>query len=142
MAGDAGGGDDCGAGDSVCGAGPGGDGGDGAAFGGVGAKLMAAAILVSTFGCVNGMLLAGARVYYAMSQDGLFFKAVGKLSERSKTPVNSLWVQWAWTCLLCLSGKLWAVAGLRDLCGAGLLYPDDCGAVCAAADAAGCGAAV
>ncbi len=75
------------------------------AFGGIGAKLMAAAILVSTFGCVNGMLLAGARVYYAMSRDGLFFKAAGTLSERSKTPVNSLWVQWGWTCLLCLSGS-------------------------------------
>jgi APA family basic amino acid/polyamine antiporter len=76
-----------------------------AAFGSFGAKLMAAAILISTFGCVNGMLLAGARVYYAMSRDGLFFKGVGKLSERSNTPVNSLWVQWAWTCLLCLSGS-------------------------------------
>ncbi|MEO8735219.1 MAG: amino acid permease [Edaphobacter sp.] len=75
------------------------------AFAGYGAKLMAGAILISTFGCVNGMLLAGARVYYAMSRDGLFFKSVGKLSERSKTPVNSLWVQWAWTCLLCLSGS-------------------------------------
>jgi basic amino acid/polyamine antiporter, APA family len=75
------------------------------AFAGIGAKLMAAAILVSTFGCVNGMLLAGARVYYAMSQDGLFFKSVGKLDEKTKTPVNSLWIQWAWTCLLCLSGS-------------------------------------
>lgn len=75
------------------------------AFGGIGAKLMAGAILISTFGCVNGMLLAGARVYYAMSRDGLFFKSVGKLSERSGVPVNSLWVQWAWTCLLCLSGS-------------------------------------
>lgn len=75
------------------------------AFAGHGAKLMALAILVSTFGCANGMLLAGARVYYAMSRDGLFFKAVGKLSERSKTPVNSLWVQCIWTCLLCLSGS-------------------------------------
>jgi basic amino acid/polyamine antiporter, APA family len=75
------------------------------AFTGSGAKLMAAAILISTFGCANGMLLAGARVYYAMSRDGLFFKSVGKLSEKSKTPVNSLWVQWAWTCLLCLSGS-------------------------------------
>ena len=77
----------------------------GPAGAGYGAKLMAAAILISTFGCVNGMLLAGARVYYAMSRDGLFFKSVGRLSERSKTPVNSLWVQWAWTCLLCLSGS-------------------------------------
>jgi basic amino acid/polyamine antiporter, APA family len=75
------------------------------AFGSIGAKLMAAAILISTFGCVNGMLLAGARVYYAMSRDGLFFKGVGKLSAKSKTPVNSLWVQWGWTCLLCLSGS-------------------------------------
>jgi basic amino acid/polyamine antiporter, APA family len=75
------------------------------AFAGSGAKLMAAAILISTFGCVNGMLLAGARVYYAMSRDGLFFKSVGQLSERSNTPVNSLWVQWGWTCLLCLSGS-------------------------------------
>ena len=75
------------------------------AFAGNGAKLMAAAILISTFGCANGMLLAGARVYYAMSRDGLFFKSVGRLNERSKTPVNSLWVQCAWTCLLCLSGS-------------------------------------
>jgi APA family basic amino acid/polyamine antiporter len=75
------------------------------AFGAVGAKLMAAAILVSTFGCVNGMLLAGARVYYAMSRDGLFFASVGKLSKRSGVPVNSLWIQWTWTCLLCLSGS-------------------------------------
>jgi basic amino acid/polyamine antiporter, APA family len=74
------------------------------AFGAIGAKLMAAAILISTFGCVNGMLLAGARVYYAMSQDKLFFKSVGKLSTNG-VPVNSLWVQWAWTCLLCLSGS-------------------------------------
>ena len=74
-------------------------------FGSLGAKLMAGAILISTFGCVNGMLLAGARVYYAMSQDGLFFKSVGKLKPRSNAPVNSLWLQWAWTCLLCLSGS-------------------------------------
>ena len=74
------------------------------AFGAAGAKLMAAVILVSTFGCVNGMLLAGARVYYAMSQDGLFFKSVGKLS-RKGVPVNSLWLQCGWTCLLCVSGS-------------------------------------
>jgi APA family basic amino acid/polyamine antiporter len=75
------------------------------AFAGYGAKLMAAVILISTFGCVNGLLMAGARVYYAMSRDGLFFKSVGKLSEGSKTPVNALWVQWAWACLLCVSGS-------------------------------------
>jgi APA family basic amino acid/polyamine antiporter len=76
-----------------------------AAFGGMGSKLMAAAILVSTFGCVNGMLLAGARVYYAMSRDGLFFKSVGKLDAKTNAPVNSLWMQCAWACLLCLSGQ-------------------------------------
>lgn len=75
------------------------------AFAGYGARIMALAILISTFGCANGMLLSGARVYYAMSQDGLFFKAAGRLSAKSKTPVVSLWVQWAWTCLLCLSGS-------------------------------------
>jgi APA family basic amino acid/polyamine antiporter len=76
-----------------------------AAFGGVGSKLMAVAILVSTFGCVNGMLLAGARVYYAMSRDGLFFAAAGKLDPKTDVPTNSLWMQWGWTCLLCLSGR-------------------------------------
>lgn len=70
-----------------------------------GAYLMAAAILISTFGCVNGMTLAGARVYYAMSRDGLFFKAAGKLHPRYKTPVASLIVQAVWACLLCLSGS-------------------------------------
>ncbi len=75
------------------------------AFAGFGAKLMAGAILVSTFGCVNGMLLAGARVYYAMSRDGLFFNATGRLDPKTGVPRNSLWLQWAWTCLLCLSGS-------------------------------------
>ncbi len=70
-----------------------------------GAYLMAAAILISTFGCVNGLTLAGARVYYAMSSDGLFFKAAGKLHPRYKTPIGSLIVQAIWTCLLCLSGS-------------------------------------
>lgn len=70
-----------------------------------GAYVMAAAILISTFGCVNGMTLAGARVYYAMSRDGLFFKAAGKLHPRYKTPVASLIVQAVWASLLCLSGS-------------------------------------
>jgi APA family basic amino acid/polyamine antiporter len=70
-----------------------------------GAWLMAAAILISTFGCANGMTLAGARVYYAMSKDGLFFNAVGKLHPRYKTPVAGLLVQAAWTVVLCVSGS-------------------------------------
>ncbi|MDR3751754.1 MAG: amino acid permease [Terracidiphilus sp.] len=70
-----------------------------------GAWLMAGAILISTFGCANGMTLAGARVYYAMSRDGLFFKSVGKLHPRYKTPVAGLLVQAGWTVLLCVSGS-------------------------------------
>jgi APA family basic amino acid/polyamine antiporter len=70
-----------------------------------GAYLMAAAILISTFGCANGLTLAGARVFYAMSRDGLFFKSVGKLHPRYKTPVAGLLVQAAWTVLLCVSGS-------------------------------------
>jgi basic amino acid/polyamine antiporter, APA family len=70
-----------------------------------GALLMAGAILISTFGCANGMTLAGARVFYAMSRDGLFFKSVGKLHPRYKTPVAGLMVQAVWTVLLCVSGS-------------------------------------
>ena len=73
-------------------------------FGGSGASLMAIAILVSTFGCCNGLILAGARVYYAMAQDGLFFAKVGTLHPEYKSPMVSLVVQGIWTCLLCLSG--------------------------------------
>jgi len=74
-------------------------------FQSTGAWLMAAAILISTFGCANGLSLAGARVYYAMSQDGLFFKSVGKLHPKYHTPVAGLMVQAAWTVLLCVSGS-------------------------------------
>jgi len=70
-----------------------------------GAQLMAAAILISTFGCANGISLAGARVYYAMSRDGLFFKSVGQLHPRYKTPAAGLLVQAAWATLLCVSGS-------------------------------------
>jgi APA family basic amino acid/polyamine antiporter len=70
-----------------------------------GAWLMAGAILVSTFGCANGLTLAGARVYYAMSRDGLFFKTVGKLHPRYKTPVAGLIIQAVWATFLCVSGS-------------------------------------
>jgi len=71
----------------------------------VGGYLMAAAILISTFGCANGMTLAGARVYYAMAQDKLFFQSVGKLHPRFKTPAAGLVVQALWTMFLCISGS-------------------------------------
>jgi APA family basic amino acid/polyamine antiporter len=73
-------------------------------FGPVAVQIMAAAIMVSTFGCINGMVLAGARVYYAMALDGLFFKAVGRLNPVHHTPAVSLVVQCVWACLLTMTG--------------------------------------
>src|SRR5215472_12596059 len=72
--------------------------------GGSAAGVMAIAILISTFGCCNGLILAGARVYYAMAKDGLFFKPTGQVQPKFKTPKNALIVQCIWTCILCLSG--------------------------------------
>ncbi|MGA8298430.1 MAG: amino acid permease [Terriglobales bacterium] len=74
-------------------------------FGSSGGKLMALAIMISGFGCCNGLILAGARVYYAMAKDGLFFKSVSRLHPQYKTPVVSLMVQMVWTCILCISGS-------------------------------------
>ncbi|MFL6312869.1 MAG: APC family permease [Terriglobales bacterium] len=73
-------------------------------FGSSGGGLMAIAILISTFGCCNGLILSGARVYYAMAKDGLFFKSTGKIHPKYLTPKNALIVQGIWTCILCLSG--------------------------------------
>jgi basic amino acid/polyamine antiporter, APA family len=73
-------------------------------FGGRAEGLMAIAILISTFGCCNGLILSGARVYYAMAKDGLFFKSTGKVHPKYLTPKNALIVQGIWTCVLCLSG--------------------------------------
>jgi basic amino acid/polyamine antiporter, APA family len=73
-------------------------------LGPVGGLLMAAAIMISGFGCVNGLILSGARVYYAMSKDRLFFRSVAKLHPTYKTPSASLMVQMVWACVLCISG--------------------------------------
>lgn len=75
-----------------------------AVFGSSAVQLMAAAIMVSTFGCVNGLILAGARVYYAMALDGLFFRQVARIHPTRHTPVTSLWVQCLWACALTLTG--------------------------------------
>jgi basic amino acid/polyamine antiporter, APA family len=66
--------------------------------------IMALLIMISTFGCNNGIILSGARVYQAMAKDGLFF---GKMKENNAkgVPGYALWVQCIWACLLCLSGK-------------------------------------
>lgn len=74
-------------------------------FGPAGGALMAVAIMISTFGCVNGLTLAGPRVYYAMARDGLFFARAGELHPRRKTPVFGLLSQALWAMVLCLSGS-------------------------------------
>ncbi|HEU6450595.1 MAG TPA: amino acid permease [Gemmatimonadaceae bacterium] len=72
-------------------------------FGSSGQAVMAIAILVSTFGCNNGLILSGARVYYAMARDGLFFRKAGELNER-RVPAAGLLIQAVWASLLCLTG--------------------------------------
>lgn len=67
-------------------------------------KLFAAAILISVFGCLNGLILSGARVYYAMARDGLFFEKMGHLHAKYLTPVVALITQAIWTSALALSG--------------------------------------
>lgn len=73
-------------------------------FGNVGQMLMALLIMVSTFGCINGLTLSGSRVYYAMSKDGLFFKAAQQLN-KNEAPQKALIFQAIWTSLLTLSGS-------------------------------------
>jgi APA family basic amino acid/polyamine antiporter len=73
-------------------------------FGQPGLVIMAAAIMISTFGCNNGLILSGARVYYAMARDNLFFARAGELHPTYRTPALALIVQAVWTSLLALSG--------------------------------------
>lgn len=69
-----------------------------------GKEIIAVLIMVSTFGCINGLVLAGARVYYTMANDGLFFKQAGALNKNA-VPQWALWAQCVVACLLCLSGR-------------------------------------
>jgi basic amino acid/polyamine antiporter, APA family len=73
-------------------------------FGNIGTYVIAVMIMISTFGCINGLVLSGARVYYTMAQDGLFFKQASKLNENA-VPQWALWAQSIWSSLLCLSGQ-------------------------------------
>lgn len=73
-------------------------------FGDAGTKILAVLIMVSTFGCNNGLILAGARVYYTMAKDKLFFQSVGRLNKNA-VPEYALWIQCVVACLLCLSGR-------------------------------------
>jgi APA family basic amino acid/polyamine antiporter len=75
-----------------------------AIFGNVGSKVIAVMIMISTFGCNNGLILAGARVYYTMANDGLFFKKAGTLNKQA-VPEWALWAQAIVASLLCLSGS-------------------------------------
>ena len=75
-----------------------------AIFGSWGTIIIAVMIMISTFGCNNGLILAGARVYYTMAQDKLFFKQAGTLN-KNVVPEWALWIQCAMACALCLSGK-------------------------------------
>jgi APA family basic amino acid/polyamine antiporter len=72
-------------------------------FGSKASALMAVLIMISTFGCLNGLILAGARVYYAMARDGLFFSAIGRLNAQG-VPQNGLLWQGVWASLLTVSG--------------------------------------
>ena len=75
-----------------------------AIFGNIGTYVIAVMIMISTFGCNNGLILAGARVYYTMAKDGLFFKKTGKLN-KNNVPEFALWIQCLVASILCLSGK-------------------------------------
>jgi len=73
-------------------------------FGGTGTLVIAVMVMVSTFGCVNGLVLSGARVYYTMAQDGVFFRKAGTLNA-NRVPGYGLWIQCLWASALCLTGK-------------------------------------
>jgi basic amino acid/polyamine antiporter, APA family len=75
-----------------------------ALFGSGAAALMAAAIMVSTFGCVNGLILSGARVSFAMARDGMFFRGLDRVNTAA-VPGNALWAQAFWSAVLVLSGS-------------------------------------
>ncbi len=75
-----------------------------AIFGTMGTALIAILILIAAFGCANGMILAGARVYYSMAQDGLFFRKTGQLNRHS-VPEYALWAQFVVAAILSLSGR-------------------------------------
>ncbi len=76
-----------------------------AIFGEIGKKVIAVIIMISAFGCANGMVMAGARVYYKMAKDRLFFRSLAVINRKTKVPVNSLWFQCAWIAALILWGN-------------------------------------
>src|SRR5881275_341268 len=89
-------------------------------FPGAGATIMAVAIMISTFGCNNGLILAGARAYYAMAKDGLFFRRVGELNQ-ARVPASALLIQGIWAGVLVLPRTV-KTNSVGDLTGYGNLY--------------------
>jgi len=77
-------------------------------FGPIGTTIIALMIMISTFACNNGLIMAGARVYYTMANDGLFFKKAAELNQ-SGVPAWALWFQCIWASVLCLTGKYGAL---------------------------------
>ena len=73
-------------------------------FGDISASIMALLIVISTFGCNNGLILSGSRLFYSMAMDGLFFKSVATLNKFA-VPSKALWLQAIWASVLCLSGS-------------------------------------
>ena len=73
-------------------------------FGNIGTLIIAVMIMISTFACNNGLIMAGARVYYTMAKDGLFFEKASHLNSAS-VPAWALWAQCIWASALCLTGK-------------------------------------
>ena len=74
-------------------------------FGSVGMLAVAVVVSISAFGCANGMILTGSRVYYKMAKDRLLFRSLAVINRKTKVPVNSLWLQCGWVCLLILWGN-------------------------------------
>lgn len=73
-------------------------------FGSGGTMVIAVMVMISTFGCNNGLILSGSRVYYSMAKDGLFFKKAAQLNAYS-VPAWGLWIQCVWASILCLTGR-------------------------------------
>lgn len=80
----------------------------GAVFGDVSAYIMAVLIVISTFGCNNGLILSGARLFQSMAHEGLFFKHAAELNKQG-VPAKALWFQSVWASVLCLSGSYGAL---------------------------------
>lgn len=75
-----------------------------AIFGNTGTLIIALLVMISTFGCNNGLILSGARVFQTMSKDGMFFKSASE-NNKNQVPENALWMQGIWASVLCLSGQ-------------------------------------